>query len=33
LELTEISEWVPLFTSEDEALKTLESTRASVSES
>ncbi len=33
LELTEITEWIPIFTSEDEALKILESAREPSSES
>jgi anti-anti-sigma factor len=33
LELTEIAEWIPIFTSEDEALKILESAREPSSKS
>lgn len=33
LELTEIAEWIPIFTSEDEALKTIESTGGPLAES
>ena len=33
LEITEIGEWIPIFTSEDEALKTFESSREQSSKS